>query len=335
MIAPRQRAAADLLERTRLNRALGGVPLWHGTLVLNYHRIARSRAELIDPGVWAATPEGFDAHVVLLQREADLIAPEELDDALRARHGRHVLITFDDGYRDNAEQALPLLRAHGAHAAFFLATGYIDEPRLAWWDETAWMLDRARGSTLAPGPWGGALELDGDPLGAPLRTVLSAYKSGAGARGEAFLDALADATGAGRAPPEAAEGLWMDWGQARALRDAGMTVGAHTVRHPVLATLPGELQEAEVADSCRRLREELGAPVRWFSYPVGERDSFDAVTKAALRRAGIERAFSYHGGVARGKGLDLYDIPRVSVVPDTDAAAMRALLALPRVFGRW
>jgi len=335
VIAPRQRVVADLLQSTRANRVLCRLPLWSGTIVLNYHRIAASREELIDPGVWAATPETFDGHLGLLAREADLIAPEDLDDALRARRGRHVLITFDDGYRDNAEQALPLLRAHGARAAFFLATGYIDEPRLAWWDETAWMLDRARGSTLAPGPWGGALELGGDPLGAPLRRVLSAYKSGAGARGEAFLDALADATGAGRAPPDAAEGLWMDWDQARALRDAGMTVGAHTVRHPVLATLPGELQEAEVADSCRRLREELGAPVRWFSYPVGERDSFDAGTKAALRRAGIERAFSYHGGVARGRGLDVYDIPRVSVVPDTDAAAMRALLALPRVFGRW
>lgn len=335
MSTPRQRVAADLLESTHANRLLCRLPLWSGTIVLNYHRVAASREELFDPGVWATTPEAFDEHLTLLAREADLIAPDDLDDALRARRGRHVLITFDDGYRDNAEHALPLLVAHGARAAFFLATGFIDEPRLAWWDEAAWMLGRAHGASLQPGPWGGAIELGGDPLGGPLRTILAAYKSRAGAHGEEFLDGLADATGAGRAPRDVAEGVWMDWDQARSLRDAGMTVGAHTVRHPVLATLPGELQESEVAESCRRLREELGAPVRWFSYPVGERDSFDSVTRAALRRAGIERAFSYHGGVARGKDLDLYDIPRVSVVPDTDAAAMRALLALPRVFGRW
>ena len=335
MIAPRQRAAADLLERTRLNRALGGVPLWHGTLVLNYHRIARSRAELIDPGVWAATPEGFDAHVALLQREADLIAPEELDDALRARHGRHVLITFDDGYRDNAQYALPVLSARGARAAFFLATGYLDDPRLAWWDEIAWMLERATGRALPPGPWGGPLELRPDPLGEPLGAVLAAYKARAGAHGGELLDALADATGAGRAPRSAAEGLWMSWDEARALRDAGMTVGGHTVDHPVLATQSAAAQEAEIAVCARRLEQELGEPMRWFSYPVGQRASFDAVSRRALRRAGVEHAFSYYGGVARGARLDPYDIPRVSVVPDTDTAALRALLAVPAIFGRW
>lgn len=336
MIAPRQRVAADLLESTRANRVLRRLPLWRGTLVLNYHRIARSRDELHDPGVWAATPEAFDEHVALLGRETDLIAPDDFDETLRSRRGRHVLITFDDGYLDNAEHALPVLRSRGARAAFFLATGYLDDPRLAWWDEIAWMLAAAPSRRLPPGWWGEGIDLAPDPLGPPLRGLLATYKARAGERGPELLDALAEASGAGRAPADAADGVWMGWQEARALRDAGMTVGGHTVSHPVLATLSPARQADEIATCARRLEEELGGPMRWFSYPVGQRDSFDQATRAALREVGVARAFSYHGGVARGGArLDPYDIPRVSVVPDTDTTALRALLALPAVFGRW
>ncbi len=335
MTTTRQRRAAGWLDRTGFGDALRRMPLWHGVLVLNYHRVLPDARDLLDPGVWAATPESFDAHLRFLVSDADLIAPEDLDSALDARRGRRVLITFDDGYRDNVEHALPVLRAHGARAAFFLATGCLDRPRLAWWDEAAWMLARAEGERLPPGPWGAALDLRPEPLRRPLGTVLAAYKARAGAFGEAFLDALGSATGAGRAPEGAAAGLWMGWDDARALRDAGMTVGGHTVSHPVLATLSERRQAEEISGCAERLEAELGTPMRWFSYPVGQRDSFDRVTQGLLRDAGVMRAFSYYGGVARGPALDPYDVPRVSVVPDTDPAALRAMLALPGIFGRW
>ena len=57
------------------------------------------------------------------------------------------MITFDDGYVDNYELAFPVLKANDAKGVFFVATGFIDEPRLAWWDEIAWMI---RSSTPDP-----------------------------------------------------------------------------------------------------------------------------------------------------------------------------------------
>lgn len=336
MTTPRQRRAAGWLDRTGVGGAVRRLPLWNGVLVLNYHRVVPSARDLVDPGVWAATPEGLDAHLRFLVSDADLIAPEDFDSALTARRGRRVLITFDDGYRDNYTHAFPVLRAHGARAAFFLATGYLDHPRLAWWDEVAWMLARAAVERLPAGPWGAPIDLHRlAPSEPPLATILAAYKAGAGASGEAFLDALASATGAGRAPDAAGAGLWMSWDEARALRDAGMTVGGHTVNHPVLATLPEDRQREEISGCAERLEAELGAPMRWFSYPVGGRESFDRVTQGLLRDIGVMRAFSYYGGVARGPRLDPYDVPRVSVVPDTDPAVLAAMLALPGIFGRW
>ncbi len=63
---------------------------------------------------------------------------------LAAKRGRYGMITFDDGYRDNHATALPILKREGVTATFFVATGFIDAPRLPWWDEIAWMVRTSR-----------------------------------------------------------------------------------------------------------------------------------------------------------------------------------------------
>jgi hypothetical protein len=75
--------------------------------------------------------------------------------------------------------------------------------------------------------------------------------------------------------------------------------------------------------------------MKLFAYPVGLPDSFDARTRACLARAGVELAFSLHGGYVRAERWDPYDIPRASVAPDALAAPFRAMTALPGLFARW
>src|SRR5206468_1438421 len=59
-----------------------------------------------------------------------------------------VAITFDDGYRDNYEQALPILRRNSCKAIFFVATSFIDERRLYWWDTLAYLIKQSRRAML-------------------------------------------------------------------------------------------------------------------------------------------------------------------------------------------
>ena len=133
---------------------------------------------------------------------------------------------------------------------------------------------------------------------------------------DGFLDRVALATGTGRAPAAAADGQWMTWPMARELLAAGMTVGGHTVSHPILANLDADAQRAEITGCRARLHAELGIPMRWFSYPNGDRGSFDARTRALLAEAGVERAFSFDGGfVRRGAPWDPYDVPRIARRP--------------------
>jgi peptidoglycan/xylan/chitin deacetylase (PgdA/CDA1 family) len=313
--APRGRraVAAAAFERSGLGALLRIGPTWRGLLALTYHRVGTPGNTPLDRAMWDATLEDFDAQVGFLARNFDVVGPADIGPEPT---GRHVLITFDDGYRDNHAHALPILRAHGATATFFLTTGFLDRPLLAWWDEVAWMVH--------------ASGRDGTEI--PL--LLDRAKALPGTEHDVFLERLARDTGAGRAPAEIAEGQWMTWDMARELLAAGMTVGGHTVSHPILARLDEDAQRAEVIGCRARLGAELGIPMRWFSYPNGDPSSFDARTRAILAAAGVELAFAFHPGfVRRGGGRDPYALPRIAVGPRTAGAAFAATVTLPQVFG--
>ena len=63
-----------------------------------------------------------------------------------------MLITFDDGYRDNFDLAVPILRERGIPATFFLPTAFLDSPRLPWWDHVAYVIKQTAGPAADRGP---------------------------------------------------------------------------------------------------------------------------------------------------------------------------------------
>jgi peptidoglycan/xylan/chitin deacetylase (PgdA/CDA1 family) len=325
--------AARVLAATGLRPLLSRVAGWSGVLGLNYHRIGAAGDTLYDRGLWSATAEAFDAQVGWLKTYARVIAPDDLPAALARRSGRYVLITFDDGYRDNYTEALPVLKRHGVPATFFVTTGFIDRPRLPWWDEIAWMVRTSRKAAVELPAWLPApVAFDEPDRERAVRALLRAYKGMPAESTGGYLDAVGTATGTGRHGDAGTADLWMTWDMIRELRAAGMAVGGHTVDHPVLARLPREGQQAEIAGCGRRLAEELGEPMRYFSYPVGGPAAFDRDTRDCLREAGVRVAFSYYGGYRTFDDWDDYDIRRVAVESYTTLNWFKALVSLPRLF---
>jgi peptidoglycan/xylan/chitin deacetylase (PgdA/CDA1 family) len=296
--------------RTLAGRVLKRVDAWRGVLVMNHHRIGDAHSSPFDRSLWSSTAESFDGQVRFLARDVDVILPSELDDALKRRRGRHVMLTFDDGYRDNYEVAYPILRSHGVPASFFVATGFLDRPRPAWWDEIAWMVQ------------------DDDAT----RLHTERYKQLAGDEAEGYLDRLAEETGRGRCPAGEAKREWMTWDMVREMRDGGMEIGGHTVTHPVLSRLGPQQQQEEIAGCARRLEEELGEPMRTFSYPNGTPWSFDAHTRAALEAHDVDLAFSFYGGYLKGGDFDRHDVPRCAVFGYWSPVDFAGAVALPRAF---
>lgn len=313
------------------------IPGWHGVLVLNYHRVGDHEGQHWDHTLWSASAEAFDEHLAMLAHDAEVIGPADLEPAIaNARRGRRVMLTFDDGYRDNFELAYPLLLRHRLSATFFLATGFLDRPVIPWWDEIAWMVRNARTKTmdaedLLPEP---ERSLDLGVPDAAIATLVARYKQLPASRVVAFLDRVAEATGSGRCPLDAGE-LWMTWDMAREMRAGGMTIGGHTVTHPVLSSLPVERQKEEIDVCGRRLEQELGEPMRWFAYPVGAADTFTEETQELLQRRGVRLAFSFYGGHGRFTRWDPLDVPRVHVGRSLRPQTMRAMVLLPSLFARW
>lgn len=308
---------------------------WSGILSLNYHRVGVAGSSPYDRGLWSASVEAFDRQVAWLKASCDVIRPRELPAAMKDRKGRFLLITFDDGYRDNYSDAFPVLRRHGVPATFFITTGFLDKPRLAWWDEVAWLIRSSHREQIDFRPWmAEPIRLSETTRERSIRTVQLVFKSLSGNRTEEFLGALAEATGSGRFPGRDASEMWMTWDMVREMDEAGMEIGGHTVNHPILSRLPADEQLREIRESVERLRTELGSPVRAFSYPNGDRGSFNDDTRSGLRSAGIDFAFSYYGGYRTFDQWDPFDIRRVPVESGTSLSLFKGMVAIPRLFGR-
>jgi peptidoglycan/xylan/chitin deacetylase (PgdA/CDA1 family) len=273
--------------------------------VLIFHRVRPKRDPLFPGDPDAAA---FEA---LLRRLTSWCNVLPLPEAVaRLRRGmlpaRSLCITFDDGYADNYTVALPILRRFGVSATFFIATGYLSGGCM-WNDRVIEAVRAATGAGLDLSD----LDLGLHPLGTveDRRRAISSLLDGlkylpAGER-ERAADEIAC-----RAPAANLRDLMMTGEQVRELHALGMTIGAHTVTHPILARIPDDAAREEIAGSKRALERELGAPVTVFAYPNGKpgRD-YGAGHVAMVRETGFEAAFSTAWGVA-SQTSDPLQLPR-------------------------
>ena len=132
----RQLGILTLLEQTIASRR-------PGLIVLTYHRIAEPGADLFYDPVISATPDAFRSQVEWLHNRVRLLTLDELVAQVEARSPWRepaMLLTFDDGYRDNFDVAAPILGERSMPATFFVPTAFLDSPRLPWWDHVAYII---------------------------------------------------------------------------------------------------------------------------------------------------------------------------------------------------
>ena len=220
---------------------------------------------------------------------------------------RPLVITFDDGYADNAEVALPILRRHRLAATVFVASGFLDGGRM-WNDTVIECIRRTRLEHIDLTDLGlGRFPLSGvADRRAAIDAVLPRLKYLSLAGREFALEQLHRLAGL----PELPRDLMMSSAQVLALQRSGMEVGSHTVNHPILTKLSEGDALKEIEDGRAHLQTITGAAVDVFAYPNGlpGRD-YDASHVAMLRRLGIRGAASTAVGVA-GTGSDPLQLPR-------------------------
>jgi peptidoglycan/xylan/chitin deacetylase (PgdA/CDA1 family) len=245
------------------------------------------------------------------------------------------LITFDDGYLACHSTALPILQKHGLKAVFFIATRFVSERRMFWWDRVGRAVRRAAGRTLRveyPEP----IEL---PTGtdeqqtAALHRLLRIIKSRPGLDIEKYLARIEETAGAPLSLDEeraTVDRIIMTWDHIRALADAGMDIGSHTRTHRVLQTLSTPELDDELRGSRMELERQVGKPVRSLAYPVGYTVLDRPELVAAVERAGYQVAFSNATGLNIGLRPHRLDVRRVATDYGISDAMFKAEVTLPR-----
>ena len=273
--------------------------------VLAYHRVLPQHDPLLPTEPDAAD---FEARMRWVKVNFNVLPLPEAVQCLRedSLPKRALAITFDDGYADNYCIALPILQRLGLPATFFIATGFLDGGCM-FNDVVIEAVRRATEPDLELDDLG----LGHHPLGSDesrtrtIDRILQTLKYFEPERRHKAALEIARRAGA-RVPTK----LMMTSAQVRALHEAGMTVGAHTVTHPILAEVSDRQARDEMATGRAQLERITGAPVRVFAYPNGRpiRD-YRPQHAAMAREVGFEAAVSSAWGAAR-PGDDLFQIPR-------------------------
>jgi peptidoglycan/xylan/chitin deacetylase (PgdA/CDA1 family) len=312
-------------------------------VVLTYHRIARSGADLFYDPVISATPEAFRAQVTWLSNYFRLPTLDELLAELESGipwRESAILLTFDDSYRDNFDQAMPILRECNVPAIFFVPTAFLDSPRLPWWDHVACVIKQTHVQrlTLEHNPNGGPppLEIDLQTMSrnAAIMTIIRAFLDDSIAEERWFLDQLDEQAKVDIDSRRLGRELFMTWDQIRQLADAGLSIGSHSHSHRKLAGLDDATQCQELTESKQILETHLGRPVKALAYPFGWPGAFTDSTKALAAQAGYYLAFSSREGTNRFVGFDRYDVSRLGVGSADSTALIRARSVLHATFGK-
>ena len=308
-------ALLTLLRLTGATRALA--PAFRGRgVILTMHHVRPARDHAFAPNrILEITPAFLEEVIVLLRDQGyDIAAMDEVPARLRADGPPFAVLTFDDGYRDNAACAVPVLKKHRAPFTLFVTTGFADATAPLWWLD----LEDAIAAQDHVTAWlpGGPVIL---PAATPeekktaFETIYWALRPGPESALRATIARLA--ADAGIDPLIRTRDLCLRWNEIRALAaDPLCTIGAHTLTHPMLAKHAAEIAREEMSASKTIIEEQLGREVRHFSFPVGDSGSAGPREFSLARAAGFETAVTTRPGVLFADHLaHLTALPRISV----------------------
>jgi peptidoglycan/xylan/chitin deacetylase (PgdA/CDA1 family) len=284
-----------------------------------YHRVLT--ADQMDLSFSAdsivVTPETFERQMRLLHHWLNPIEPWRLLAMLSGETDwlpRSCVVTFDDGWFDNAENALPILSRTRIPATIFLATGFVGTEDCFWQERLTALLyeewrKQGRKSTILRDVGATHLLMEGTTsIKTQIRHVVTSIKGWPRADIVALINRIASTSTSATNPSTVDR--FMSWDDARRLQTSGwVTLGSHAHSHTPLTMLEESDLKEELAHANAVLNSELGQPARLFAYPNGDHDD---PTSYAVRSAGHELAFTTESGLV-SPGDNCFRIKRINI----------------------
>jgi peptidoglycan/xylan/chitin deacetylase (PgdA/CDA1 family) len=292
---------------TGADQWLGRVAKGSG-VILAFHRIRPRREKSFAPNQsLEITPEFLEQVITLLKQEGfDVVALDQVPARLQSKEARQpfAALTFDDGYRDNLQYAWPILKSHGVPWAIFVVPAFLDRSSLPWWLELEEAIARSNFINVAIGK----TKFVFDARSLQQKSAAYQYLSGrlkAGPEEElrAVTDQLASLVDFDLCRYVGDQ--CASWDEISVLaQDPNVTIGSHTVSHPILLYRDSFFAGREIKESRSIIETQLGRPVRHLAFPFGDSRSAGLreflctatnLTSRRSRKSGGAAASSAHG----------------------------------------
>jgi len=295
-------------------------------VVLNYHGVLDGDFRHADRNIYCNTvgTEEFSLHLEFLSRCYQPVRAVDVEAWLHGERdlpARSVLLTFDDGLRNNLTHAAPILRRYGVPAIIFLSTAYMGSARLLWPQELYELAMRWPEPAI-PGPEAPSIPL-GSERSASARELVALAKTLPVSTVESWMQALRAKS---PLPPELPSDpvyAFLSWDEAAELTRFGFEIGSHTVNHWILTRCTPELLRTELEDSRREIERWLGTSCTSFCYPNGTAADWSSESAAAVKQAGYRAAYALSDRIQRRTGVNAFAIDRLMVPGSVSQAAYR------------
>jgi len=261
-------------------------------VILMYHRVVPTSVDDARATTWlryrslpgiVVSPEMFENQLRFLKRKYRIVSLEDLARLLAAGDDippKSVVITFDDGWRDNFDYAFPILKKLNVPATIFLTAEYIGTEKLFWPEKVIALFDAiAEAKVDYP-------DLSGMSLPNDVAAIIGRIKqSGGEARDEAvgeliervkFIDRAARdeliarlEASAGTLPKHR---VMLSWEEVSSMQAEGVSFGSHGLSHEIMTEIDEDRQREEITRSRSVIEERLGKPCLTLAYPNGNHD---------------------------------------------------------------
>ena len=292
--------------------------------ILMYHRVNHKRRPFFEIVV---KPEHFEKQIIFLKKYFQIVDLCELKEIKTADDIKKdiIVLTFDDGYRDNYTYAFPILKKYNVPATIFLATDFISTDKLLWYDELAWILDMGSNtpdtSLLLKNDIPKDIAYDVNAYfsytagnGSCLGRLASRLKILSPADRKFILEKLADICALTTWPGKGDRAM-LSWDEVKEMSANGISFGSHTKSHPVLSSLSVDDAQREIVDSKKIIEDQLQKSVNAFAFPFGRKEDYSNVTTQFLEDEGFEYAFSTNMGGEQLPLNNLLELKRKGVAP--------------------
>lgn len=283
-------ATEQLLGNTGAGRLIAGRYRGRG-IVLMFHEIHHD----VEAGLRMGCSPGQLRHVLQACRSEgrEFVTPDEalrrLDDP---EAPDFAVLTFDDGYRDNRDLALPILEEFAAPMTLFAPTGMVTREIYAWWLGLRDLLTQHE--TVEIEAMGQHFSIGDSPSRNAALRQITGWIGTDQTRADALRPTFARY---GISIPQLVAEVAMDAEELTAFaRHPLVTIGGHTSSHSFLSGLTDAAAASDIADNKLFLENLLQQPVRHFAYPYGTSGACGAREAAYVNAAGYQSAFTTRPG---------------------------------------